>query len=133
MHVELVTRQHPAPEPTSGRVAAVLACLDCAATTVSCADACLVEGGSDLADCIRLNLDCAALCRATAEILGRGTSVDRPSIEALLRACAILAGATALECERHGESMAHCLTCAEACRECAAACRSLLHPQAEAK
>jgi hypothetical protein len=98
------------------------------ASCVACGDACLAERSPIPVACIRLNQDCAALCRTTAEVLGRGTAPNRVALEALLKACAAMSAACALECAQHGSHMAHCESCAEACRECEAACLALLSP-----
>src|SRR5690606_11716455 len=48
------------------------ACLECTQTCTACADACLSEEMvADLRRCIRLNLDCADVCEATARVLTR--------------------------------------------------------------
>lgn len=42
-------------------------CVECAEVCTACADACSAEGDPKmLVRCIRLNLDCADLCLATA-------------------------------------------------------------------
>lgn len=127
-HVDTSTHR-PLPPPTATKGvtdACVAACQTCATACLSCADACLTEDPKGQADCIRLNQDCAALCRTTGEILARGTISDGASIHALLTACASMCAACATECEKHAGHMAHCKRCAEACRACETACRAAL-------
>ena len=100
----------------------------CATTCTQCADACL--GEDDVArqvKCIRLDLDCADVCTATARILGRRTESDAGVTRAQLEACIAACRACGDECEMHGEhGMDHCAVCAEACRRCEQACQELL-------
>lgn len=104
----------------------VTACLECAATCTSCADACLGEQSiQSLVRCIRLNLDCATVCRATGTVLTRQTAPERAVIQAQLRACIEACHACGQECERHAGHHEHCRVCAESCRRCEAACEQL--------
>lgn len=75
---------------------------------------------------IRLNLDCAAVCRATGEILMRQTETNERIRRAMLQACQTACEQCGQECEKHGEKMEHCKVCAESCRRCADACRQLV-------
>ncbi|WP_429253661.1 four-helix bundle copper-binding protein [Paraburkholderia sp. GAS333] len=68
--------------------------------------------------CIRVDLDCAAICRLTSTALSR-SSPFTPEFRDL---CARLCDACADECSRH--SAQHCQVCGEACRACAEACRA---------
>src|SRR5690606_4400884 len=53
------------------------ALIACAQTCTACADACLAEQQpADLRACIRLNLDCADICGATARVFSRHTAGD---------------------------------------------------------
>lgn len=121
--------------PTDPRVdiAALIRCIEacheCEQVCTQCADACLGEGDRehDLSTCIRLNLDCADICLATARVLSRQTGYDADVGRTMLEACAVACRACGDECERHAEhGMAHCRICAEACRACEEACRTLL-------
>ena len=76
--------------------------------------------------CIRLDLDCAAVCDAAAAVLGRAGTPNWALTASLLEACASACGACATECERHADTMAHCKLCAAECRACEAACREAL-------
>jgi hypothetical protein len=75
------------------------------------------RGVGDLVGCIRLDRDCADLCRLLAAFLARGSSFSPALLEACIAAC----DACADECERHAYE--HCRACAEACRACADECR----------
>lgn len=91
---------------------------NCAAECDHCAMACLKEDNVKmLATCIRMDLDCAAICRLTA------TLVSRSSFHAnyLLAECAEACNKCADECDKHS-NMEHCMRCAEACRTCAEVC-----------
>lgn len=98
------------------------ACNDCADTCDHCAAACLQESGvKDLIRCIRLDLDCAAMCRVAVGSMSRGSELAAQICEACAEACE----ACAEECERH-KHMDHCRACAEACRRCAEECRRMV-------
>jgi hypothetical protein len=100
---------------------------DCAQTCLLCADACLAEDMVDqLRRCIRLNLDCAAICRTTAEVLGRQVEPDTAVVRAVLEACIAACAACGQECASHAEMHEHCRVCAETCQRCEQACRSAL-------
>ncbi len=117
-----------------GLVECVDACNDCAMVCLSCADACIAENkGDTLAACIRLNLDCAALCTATAQMLARAAGPDWIVLSAALRACEAACAACAAQCGQHAQHMEHCRICAAACHACEEACRLLLGSTAEAK
>lgn len=91
---------------------------NCATECSHCAMACLDEQDVKmLAKCIKLNIDCADICRLTASLLSRG-SVHGIH---LLNECAEVCEACAEECEKHSH-MEHCKKCAEACRHCAEEC-----------
>lgn len=100
---------------------------DCANTCTQCADACLSEEDlAGLAKCIRLNLDCAALCSATAGVLSRQTEYDANVTRPALEACIAVCHSCGDECERHAPHMEHCRICAEVCRDCEQACQEML-------
>ncbi len=100
--------------------ASLLAALHtCADACNHCTTACLSEKDvTIMAGCIRLDIDCAAICSLTASFIARG-SVHGVH---LLKECAEICTACATECENHAEKMDHCRECAEACRACAAVC-----------
>ena len=86
-----------------------------------CAMACLDENEVKMmARCIKLDIDCADICRLTASLLARGSEHG----EHLLKECAGICNACAQECEKHS-NMEHCRTCAEVCRHCAEECSAM--------
>ena len=99
-----------------------------------CAQACIADTGCDLGEenvgemvrCVRLCLDCADVCVATAGVIGRLTGPDLSVTRPLLEACANSCRSCGDECERHAPHHVHCRICAEACRRCERACRALL-------
>src|SRR5258705_10583342 len=96
------------------------ACDACAAACDRCASACLDEPNvADMGKCIRLNADCASLCRLTSAALAR-QSHFAPECCAL---CARICDECADECARHAPD--HCGECSDACRMCAEACRAI--------
>lgn len=117
---------HPEPAGSNGEEArrTIEATAECAQVCTVCADACLSEEDlHELATCIRLNLDCAEVCRVTGTLMTRPSHRDAPALRAQLQACVEICRACADECERHAEmGMEHCRICAESCRECAQAC-----------
>ena len=103
------------------------ACLACAQTCTACADACLSEDMvAEMRQCIRLNLDCADVCGATAAVLTRQTGEDASTVRALLEACRTACRACGDECASHAEMHEHCAVCAESCRRYEQACADLL-------
>jgi hypothetical protein len=93
----------------------------CAAACNHCATACLNEEDVHMLNrCIRLDLDCADICRLTAAFVARGSE----HANHLLKECAEICEACAEECEKHAH-MEHCRLCAEACHHCADACLHL--------
>jgi hypothetical protein len=96
------------------------ACVRCAQACEHCASACLHEANAaELAECVRLDRDCAALCWLAAAFLSRGS----PYVEDLCRLCAAYCDLCATECGRHEPE--HCRQCAAACRHCAEECRRM--------
>lgn len=95
---------------------------NCAAECNHCATACLDEQDVQmLSTCIKLDLDCADICKVTAALLARGSEHGKH----LLKECAEICNACAEECEKHAHHHEHCKRCAEACRSCAEACTSI--------
>jgi uncharacterized membrane protein len=126
--VRQMFRTHPAPASDAGEeaFAFVQAAAECASTCTTCADACLQEDDpASLRKCIRLNLDCAAICAATLTLIARPGEQDRGVLRAQLEACSAACRACADECEEHASMHEHCRICAEACRECAEACERM--------
>lgn len=98
---------------------------NCAAECNHCATACLDEQDVKmLANCIKLDIDCAEICTIAAGFVSRNSSHARH----ILAECADICNACADECEKHAKhGMEHCKTCAEACRKCAEACSQMEH------
>ena len=124
MHEMLAS--HPEAPANQAAVADALEALaSCAAHCRSCADACLAEEDpAELRECIRLDLDCADICSATAAVLARSSgthAIDRSLLDACMASCE----ACGAECSGHADHHDHCARCAEACRRCADACRVL--------
>ncbi len=93
----------------------------CAAECNHCAIACLDEQDTKmLSRCIKLDLDCAAICKLTAEFIARSSE----HAQHLREECAEICTACAEECEKHAQHMEHCKRCAEACRACAEVCKA---------
>lgn len=106
-------------------------CYSCAQTCTSCADACLAEDKvRDLAQCIRLNVDCADVCAATGRLATRRTGSDEEVIRRMLDVCALACRLCGEECQRHASKHEHCRICAEACRRCTQACQEALRSMA---
>lgn len=98
----------------------ISACNDCADACDHCATACLQEPNvKDMARCIQLDMDCAAVCRLAASYMARGSEFAQE----LCGLCADICDECAKECAGH--EMDHCQQCAEACKRCAQACRQM--------
>jgi hypothetical protein len=99
-----------------------------------CTQACNADNAADLSEqnviemvsCIRLCLDCADICTATAGVISRQAQYDANVTKPLLEACVAICKSCGDECERHAHMHEHCRICAEACRRCERACRDLL-------
>ena len=93
------------------------ACLRCAALCNHCATSCLQEKDhAHMATCIQLNMECAVICYATAELM----SLNSPRVAELARICAQMCDTCAEECNKFMHE--HCLECADACTKCAYEC-----------
>jgi hypothetical protein len=98
-----------------------------------CTQACITDVDADLSEqdlaemvtCIRLCLDCADICTATAAVIGRPADWDADVTRPLLEACVAICKSCGDECERHAPHMEHCRVCLGACRRCEQACRDL--------
>jgi hypothetical protein len=127
MPVQDMLRSNPRMQPSPEMSACIELCMECSEVCSACADACLGEEHvMALIRCIRLNLDCAAICDVTARTLTRQVEFDwnlaRPMVEACADACRICGA----ECQLHASMHEHCRICAEVCRQCESACRRLL-------
>ncbi|WP_310394401.1 four-helix bundle copper-binding protein [Hymenobacter sp.] len=91
----------------------------CIAACELCADACLDEADLKmLVPCIRLDHDCADICRLTAAFIARGSDHTAHA----LRECIEICQQCHDECAQHSHD--HCKRCAEACKACLEACRA---------
>jgi len=103
----------------------------CAQVCNTCADACLNEKNvQSLAGCIRLNLDCADICTATAAMLSRLTQAPMEHIRMQLKACVKACEECGAECDKHASHHEHCSVCSKSCRSCVSACNELLSAMA---
>jgi hypothetical protein len=85
-----------------------------------CASACLGEEDiNGMQYCIQLDMECAAVCMATIQLL----SLNSKRAKEICHLCAELCMACAAECSTH--DMEHCTKCSEACADCAEQCRIL--------
>src|SRR5699024_6557977 len=86
------------------------ALLECFEACNVCFDACLKEEDMKMmADCIRLDRECADICAFTAQAITRNS----PFTKQILELCAEVCERCAEECEKHNHD--HCQRCAEAC------------------
>ena len=112
--------------------ACIAACVECAQACTACADACLSEKMvSDLAKCIRTNLDCADVCEATGRVLSRHTGYDAHLTRAVLEACMQACQSCGDTCAAHASMHEHCRITEEVCRTCEDACRRLIRTLGE--
>lgn len=100
------------------------ACQVCAVSCDNCLEADLRETDHlpMLANCIRLNRDCAKLCYTSVTFMAS----DSLFAHQVCELCAQVCDACAEECEKHAQMHDHCRECAEACRRCAEACRNMV-------
>jgi hypothetical protein len=127
--VRAMFRSHPEhPAHSDAITACIDACSLCIETCTACADACLSEKHLEtMIACIRLNLDCAAVCAATGSVMARANKAgNRQPLEAQLTTCIAFCRACASECGRHADKYKHCRVCADACTSCADACTQML-------
>jgi len=73
-----------------------------------------------MAKCIQLDMECAAICYASAQLMSLGSSKAKE----ICALCADICDACGAECGKHPHSE-HCKECAEACRQCAEECRKM--------
>ena len=96
------------------------ACLRCAAICNHCASSCTQEEDvAMMARCIQLDMECAALCYAAAQLMSLGSQ----RATEICGICATACEACAEECGKHKNE--HCQECAEICNTCAEECRRM--------
>ncbi len=106
--------------PHTPHLSCINACHECAVACEHCAASCLGEPHvAKMVDCIRTDLDCAALCRLAVELMARGSEFATQTCQLCAQAC----DRCAEICEQHTDE--HCRACAAACRKCAAECRRM--------
>jgi len=72
-----------------------------------------------MAKCIQLDMECAALCYAAAQLMSLGSDKAKD----VCKLCADLCDQCAAECVQHHTE--HCKECSDACKECAEECRKM--------
>jgi len=96
------------------------ACYLCAAACDHCAASCLEEENLDMMrNCIRMDMQCASICRAAAQFM----ALNSESAKTLCKLCADICQQCGDECGKHEHD--HCQACAKACRHCAEQCRKM--------
>src|SRR5687768_6228574 len=96
------------------------ACFRCASICNHCAVSCTQEDDVKMmAACIRLDMECAAICIAAAQLMSLGS--NRAKDVCII--CADICERCGNECRQHHAE--HCQRCAEACRVCAEECRRM--------
>lgn len=119
------TNPQPAPIRRDALIQCIEVCMLCEQTCAACADACLGEEAiQDLRRCIRINLDCADICAATARMLSRHFAPEASLLARQLALCATACALCAEECGRHGHE--HCHVCAEMCARTEEECQTAL-------
>ena len=98
------------------------ALFECATMCEHCSSSCLEEEDVKMmAGCIRLDRDCADICRLTATLLSRGSEHGIH----LLKECIEVCESCAKECKKYTR-MQHCKQCAEACDKCVDVCSEMI-------
>lgn len=98
----------------------IATCYRCAAACDHCAVACLAEENvAQMAQCIKLDMDCADACRFTAATMARNSECATT----ISRMCAEICKTCGDECAKHDHE--HCQECARSCLECADICKEL--------
>ena len=96
-------------------------CRNCASICLETVQHCLKRGGKHAEPAhIRMLMDCAEICQASANFMQRGSPLHMQTCAA----CAEVCKACAEDCEhfKDDEMMA---ACAQACRSCEASCRQM--------
>jgi hypothetical protein len=85
-----------------------------------CYDACFGEEDLKMmADCIRMDRECADICAFAAKSM----QSNSPFVKQICGLCANICEACGNECKKHDHD--HCQKCAEACFKCAEECRKM--------
>lgn len=93
---------------------------ECVEACNHCYYACLKEEDVKMmAECIRLDRECAEICAFLEHALTRSTSFAPD----LAKVCSRICEACGSECQKYEHN--HCQKCAEACFKCAKACKEI--------
>lgn len=96
------------------------ACLQCASICNHCASSCTQEEDVKMMSrCIQLDMECAAICYAAAQLMSLGSDKAKN----LCGICATICEACGNECGKHQTE--HCQECSKACKQCAEGCRKM--------
>jgi hypothetical protein len=99
----------------------ISACIQCAQACEHCATSCLLEDDVKMmAECIRLDRDCANVCWTAAAFMSR----DSQFTHEICRICTDVCDVCGAECRKH--DMEHCQACADSCEACAEECRRMV-------
>lgn len=102
-------------------------CNECIAACEHCATSCLGEDDVKMmANCIRLDRDCADLCAMAVRFMERDSQFATDVCEV----CADVCQECGDECAKHQNE--HCRHCAEVCHRCANECRNMTQRMARA-
>ena len=97
-------------------------CTICQAVCLSAVQYCLHQVGQRVnAEVVRLLLDCAEICRTSADFRLRGSELHVLTCAT----CAEICSRGADACESMGDDEELMEQCADACRQCARACRQM--------
>lgn len=72
-----------------------------------------------MARCIQLDMECAAICYAAAQLMSLGSE----SAKGICQICADICEECGNECGQHQTD--HCQQCAVVCKKCAEECRAM--------
>ena len=72
-----------------------------------------------MAACIQLDMECASMCYAAAQLMSLGSN----KVKQVCELCAAICEACAQECAKHENE--HCQECSKQCNRCAEECRKI--------
>ncbi len=124
----MMMAHHPGGQQANGDMQQCIDhCTKCHRICAETLSHCLQLGGkhAELSH-IRLLLDCAQICRTSADFMIRGSDLH-PRVCAL---CADLCERCAQDCERVDRNDAQMEACVDLCRRCAETCRRMASAQA---
>jgi hypothetical protein len=113
---------HAMTQASKDMMACIDECQRCHATCLSTARHCLELGGAHAESThITMLIDCADICRVSADFMLRLSSHHRVTC----RACAEVCRACAEDCERLADGDQTMLRCVEECRSCQSSCEAM--------